>query len=335
MNSTNQPQTINRVTEKRLANELKDLKKNKLEFAQAIQDETNKFIFYFLLKGDDDPKSDYRGGYYIGKIMLPSTYPDKAGDFMMLTPNGRFTPDTKICLSNSGYHPESWTPTWTIRSMLIGFLSIFLSDQEQGIAHIKESSAKRKEYALHSVQFNLNKYNHIFKQFDQFVNDDGTLKSNDEIKQSVKNSEKVTKDIIKDANDTIDTNPLKKSGGEEIEIVIKKDNTDKKSNKVCKNTKKSTKLSSVTNSNKVESEPNIFESNKVEKIKKSTKPTKIINSNKVESEQSTFGNNKVKKTKSEKLNDLFKEISSMKLSNLDITPFKKVYELVTHKLIDC
>lgn len=309
MNSTNQPQIINRVTEKRLTNELKDLKKNKLEFAQAIQDETNKFIFYFLLKGDDDPKSDYRGGYYIGKIMLPSSYPDKAGDFMMLTPNGRFTPDTKICLSNSGYHPESWTPTWTIRSMLIGFLSIFLSDQEHGIAHIKESSAKRKEYALHSVQFNLNKYNHIFKQFDQFVNDDGTLRSNDEIKQSVKNSEKVTKEVTKEVTKGVDDinepKPLKKSDGEEIEIVIKKDYDKKKSNKVCKNTKKPTKLK------------------------------KVISKDKVEIESSTVESNKVKKTKSEKLNDLFEEISSMKLSNLDITPFKKVYELVTHKLIDC
>jgi ubiquitin-protein ligase len=162
------------VTEKRLRNEMKELLKNKLEFAQAIQDENDKFIFYFLLKGDKD--SDYNGGYYIGKIMLPQEYPAKAGDFMMLTPNGRFTINAKICLTNSGYHSESWTPIWNIKNMIIGFSSIFNTDLEHGISHIKDTPYNRRKFAEESVGYNLSFYKNIFIKFDQFVNPDGTIK---------------------------------------------------------------------------------------------------------------------------------------------------------------
>ncbi len=179
------------ITEKRLKNELKDLKKNKLEFAQAIQDETNKFIFYFLLAGDkEDPKNKektghYEGGYYIGKIMLPPNYPEKPGDFMMLTPNGRFDVGKKICLTNSGYHTEAWTPIWSIRNMILGFASIFYVDLDTGISHIKMSKTERRKLAKESIEFNMKNFREIFLQFDQFVNESGKIKSTEEINQAI------------------------------------------------------------------------------------------------------------------------------------------------------
>lgn len=191
----------NIITDKRLRNELKELKKNKIDFAQAIQDENNKFIFYFLLKGDSS--SDYNGGYYIGKIMLPENYPTNPGDFMMLTPSGRFLINSKICLTNSSYHKDSWTPTWNIRNMIIGFSSIFNTDFEHGISHIKDTSENRKMYAKKSVQFNLTNYGNIFKLFDQFINSDGNIKENQEIKNDLNKSENKTNIInIKNNNKT-------------------------------------------------------------------------------------------------------------------------------------
>lgn len=171
--------SISHVTEKRLKQELKDLIKNKLEFAQAIQDDTNRFVFYFLLKGDKD--TDYKNGYYIGKIMLPESYPLKPGDFMMLTPSGRFTTNSKICLTNSGYHASNWTPIWSIRNMMIGFSSIFHSDNEHGISHINDTSMNKKKMANESVTFNMIYYKDIFLRFNQFINDDGTIKNVDNI----------------------------------------------------------------------------------------------------------------------------------------------------------
>ena len=196
------------ITEKRLKNEMKELLKNRLEFAQAIQDEDDKFIFYFLLKGDKD--SDYNGGYYLGKIMLPHEYPAKPGDFMTLTPNGRFEINKKICLTNSGYHTESWTPTWNIKNMIIGFSSIFNTDLEHGISHIKDTPANRRKFAKESVDYNNSYYKNIFVRFDQFVNSDGTIKENQELTNEKAPKKKKKEESV--------------SKEEEIIVISKEDN---------------------------------------------------------------------------------------------------------------
>jgi ubiquitin-protein ligase len=201
------------ITEKRLRNELKDLKKNKLDFAQAIQDETNKFIFYFLLVGDkEDPKNKettghYACGYYIGKIMLPPTYPDKPGDFMMLTPNGRFAVNSKICLTNSGYHSESWSPIWSIRNMILGFASIFYVDLDKGISHIKMTKSERLKMASESIDWNKTNQRDIFNKFDQFINEDCTVKKIINVHNTI--ADEPLKEVIKvKKNDPLDQKQL-------------------------------------------------------------------------------------------------------------------------------
>jgi hypothetical protein len=37
-------------------------------------------------------------------------------------PNGRFETGKKICLSISGHHPESWQPSWSIRTALLAII---------------------------------------------------------------------------------------------------------------------------------------------------------------------------------------------------------------------
>lgn len=177
--------SLSNITEKRIRHELKMLKKSKIENFQVVQDETNKFIFYFLLKGLD--KSDYQGGYYIGKIVLPSDFPKSPVDYYMLTPNGRFLTDKKICLTNSSYHKDLWSPTWSLESITAGFISVFNSDTDTGISHIKDTPENRKKYASESVAYNLSYHQEIFKNFDRFVHPDGNIKSEEEQKQFIEN----------------------------------------------------------------------------------------------------------------------------------------------------
>lgn len=177
------------LTAKRLKGELQKLEKEREAYYQVVQDEKDPLLFYFLLRGASD--SVYKGGYYIGKIVLPKDYPTNPGDFYMLTPSGRFNVNAKICLTNSGYHKESWTPMWNISNMVIGFVSVFLSDTTSGISHITETPAERKAKAANSMQYNLSNHKDICSRFDQYVKSDGTVRTDKEVEEFVK--EKVSK----------------------------------------------------------------------------------------------------------------------------------------------
>ena len=181
-------ESLDKLTLKRLDGEIKDLSKNRINFCQAIRDENDPLIFYFLLRGDDN--SNYNNGFYLGKILLPKNYPNKPGDFMMLTPNGRFEINKKICLTNTGYHSNSWSVMWSIRNMIIGFYSIFIDDNTNGISHIKMSKEKRLELAKNSIDYNILNYKDIFYKFDQFIKEDKSIRiTSEEIDIYIKNLE--------------------------------------------------------------------------------------------------------------------------------------------------
>jgi ubiquitin-conjugating enzyme E2 J2 len=102
--------------------------------------EENILNWYFLIKGIKG--TYYEGGYYIGHLIFSPRYPETGPQIKMLTPSGRFEVGKTICLTNSHYHPESWTPAWNIASFVKGFESIMCSDDCTGISHItfKEGS---------------------------------------------------------------------------------------------------------------------------------------------------------------------------------------------------
>lgn len=62
--------------------------------------------WFFLIEGP--PDSVYAGGWYVGRLRFPPEYPFKPPGIMMMTPNGRFKTGTRVCLSMSDFHPETW-----------------------------------------------------------------------------------------------------------------------------------------------------------------------------------------------------------------------------------
>jgi ubiquitin-conjugating enzyme E2 J2 len=111
---------------RRLQRELELIHKNPMDNIKVKPNTDNIYIWYFLFDGPKD--TPYENGLYAGKILFPKEYPSKAPDFIMLTPNGRFAINQKICLSYSGYHQESWSPIWTVPTMLQGLLSFMVED---------------------------------------------------------------------------------------------------------------------------------------------------------------------------------------------------------------
>ena len=65
---------------------------------------------------------------YHGEVLIPEEYPMKGPDIIFHTENGRFKTHTPICLSNTSYHPESWTPLFTLFGCFRGPTVLWLFD---------------------------------------------------------------------------------------------------------------------------------------------------------------------------------------------------------------
>ena len=91
-------------------------------YSAAPLDE-NIFEWHFTIRGPQG--TDFAGGLYHGRILLPPEYPCKPPNFIFMNANGRFEVGTKICLSISAHHEESWQAAWGVRTMYV-YLYLYL-----------------------------------------------------------------------------------------------------------------------------------------------------------------------------------------------------------------
>lgn len=105
----------------------------------------NLFEWHFTVRGP--PETPFAKGFYHGRILLPHDYPMKPPSIIMLTPNGRFEVQTKICLSVSSHHPESWQPCWSIRTVLMAIIAFMPSKAEGSIGSLDYTAQERAKLA--------------------------------------------------------------------------------------------------------------------------------------------------------------------------------------------
>ncbi|PVU88566.1 hypothetical protein BB561_005777 [Smittium simulii] len=133
---------------RRILSEWKELQKEPPTNFRAFPNEDDIFLWHFMIEGPKD--TVYEGGQYHGKLVLPAQYPHKPPKLIFLTKNGRFETNVRICLSITDYHPESWQPSWGIRTLLTALIGFFPAS---GVGHagaVQTSDALRKKYALES-----------------------------------------------------------------------------------------------------------------------------------------------------------------------------------------
>ncbi len=136
---------------KRVFREYEMIMESPLPNVYIAKEEQNHLNWYCLIHGLEEP---YIGGEYLFLIQLSPRYPLAPPDFYMLTPNGRFEVNKKLCFSNSSYHGETWSPIWNIRTIVLGFLSFFLEDDSKGVGHLSTTKEAKLEFARTSKSFN-------------------------------------------------------------------------------------------------------------------------------------------------------------------------------------
>ncbi|XP_050233674.1 ubiquitin-conjugating enzyme E2 34-like [Mercurialis annua] len=121
--------------------------------------------WHYVLEGSEG--TPFAGGCYYGKIKFPPDYPYSPPGITMITPNGRFMTQKKICLSMSDFHPETWNPMWSVSSILTGLLS-FMVDNSPTTGSVNTTAAEKLRLAKASLAFNCK--NPTFKKlFPEYV----------------------------------------------------------------------------------------------------------------------------------------------------------------------
>jgi len=113
--------------------------------------ENDMFVWHFTIRGADE--TDFEGGIYHGRILLPPEYPYKPPHIIFLTPSGRFETNTKICLSFSAFHPELWQPAWGIRLILEALISFLPTPADGALGALDYSPEDRQKLAKQSQSY--------------------------------------------------------------------------------------------------------------------------------------------------------------------------------------
>ncbi|BDA42958.1 probable ubiquitin-conjugating enzyme E2 J2 at N-terminal half [Coccomyxa sp. Obi] len=133
---------------KRILQEIKELQKDPSNDFMAAALEDNIFEWHFAVRGP--PDTEFQGGIYHGRILLPPEYPFKPPSFLMLSPTGRFETNVKICLSISSHHPEHWQPSWSVRTALTALIAFFPTPGNGAIGSLDWTKEERAAMALKS-----------------------------------------------------------------------------------------------------------------------------------------------------------------------------------------
>lgn len=167
---------------KRLLREAVELRvPNEMFCARPLED--NLFEWHFTVRGP--PDTVYSDGIYHGRIVLPADYPMKPPNLILMTPNGRFETNKKICLSISGYHPETWLPSWSIRTALLALIGFMPTHSAGALGSLECSQEVRRQLALKSLDWRCPQCNVCMREA---LPPPGNTKNTEQLMVEVKNA---------------------------------------------------------------------------------------------------------------------------------------------------
>eukprot|EP00897_Mesotaenium_endlicherianum_P003393 jgi/Mesen1/3081/ME000183S02131 len=131
---------------KRILQEIKEMQRDPSKEYTSMPIEEDIFEWQFAIHGP--PDTEFEGGIYHGRIILPAEYPLKPPAFMLLTPSGRFEVQTKICLSISQHHPEQWQPSWSVRTALVALVAFMPTKPDGALGSLDYTKVERRKLAI-------------------------------------------------------------------------------------------------------------------------------------------------------------------------------------------
>lgn len=144
---------MNTTASARLRQDYMRIKKDPVPYVIGAEPlPSNILEWHYVIKGPE--KSLYEGGYFHGKLVFPKDFPFKPPKIIIITPNGRFKTHTRLCLSISDFHPDTWNPAWSVATILTGLLS-FMLEKSPTLGSIETTDYQKKQFAINSINYNL------------------------------------------------------------------------------------------------------------------------------------------------------------------------------------
>lgn len=157
------------------------LQEDPVPYILAEPNPKNILEWHYVVSGPEN--SPYFGGQYHGHLVFPPDYPFKPPAVYMITPNGRFKTQKRLCLSISDFHPDTWNPAWSVSTILVGLLSFMLEDTST-MGSMESSLREKRLWALDSPLFNLK--NDAFREIFSSLSQDTFAKLTDAQKRRLK-----------------------------------------------------------------------------------------------------------------------------------------------------
>ena len=142
----------------------------------AMKSDTESYIWYILLSNFSGNDGEFEGGEYLVRMEAPlprpsskdSTnskpgFPYEPPHFYMLTHNGVYGVDKKVCISIGEFHADQYRPTLGMSGFADNLVSGLIGWRELGGGiEIKNTTAEEKsELAKQSIASNYEKYPEI------------------------------------------------------------------------------------------------------------------------------------------------------------------------------
>ncbi|XP_062505509.1 ubiquitin-conjugating enzyme E2 J2-like [Corticium candelabrum] len=175
---------ISTTASSRLRQDYLRLMRDPVPYITATPLPSNILEWHYTVRGPSE--SSYAGGIYHGKLVFPREFPFKPPSIYMLTPNGRFKCNTRLCLSISDFHPDTWNPAWSVSTILTGLLS-FMLETAPTLGSIESSDYQKRMLAHKSGSFNLR--NSTFRElFPNIVKEiEGEIRQRESLSQTDSN----------------------------------------------------------------------------------------------------------------------------------------------------
>jgi len=143
---------VNSTALSRLRQDYLRLKRDPVPYIVAEPLQNNILEWHYIVRGPES--SVYAGGLYHGKLKFPSEFPFKPPSIYMITPNGRFKTNVRLCLSISDFHPDTWNPAWSVGTILTGLLS-FMLERSPTLGSLESTDLEKRSLAYKTLEFNL------------------------------------------------------------------------------------------------------------------------------------------------------------------------------------